>query len=444
MKNLSLRTIYRKRMHSFFDFFKCNKIAIPHIIKILVTSIATIILSALIGIILFFCVSRIPANLMYENVKESSDILYNEGVSWELLKGIGGNTVDNYCNGLFINIAYTSAGSFHDTFLGANTVDGENPMESLYNYMNGSVDTHIYNYARYWHGYLIFLKPLLCFGSIQSIRALNLVIQFFLVITIIVLLSIRRKLKHLIPFIALWFSLSPIVITYCLQYSGVWYITLLAYIFILIYFESIDINRLWFIFLIVGILIAFFDVFSYPLVSLAVPLIWFFALDVDNTKSMFYRMHECFVCSLSWVFGYSGMWVSKWILSSLYSGGNIIADAVNQARFRISHSYSECSYTWSSTIVNNFYEFNNQLVRLIAVFSIVILVVCYIKTREKIRIQVELIILLISFYPFIWYGIVMNHSSIHNWMTYRLLGITLFALMTMAFLPTEINICGGK
>ena len=34
-------------------------------------------------------------------------------------------------------------------------------------------------YPRYWHGYLVFLKPLLTFFNLQILREINFLLQFF-------------------------------------------------------------------------------------------------------------------------------------------------------------------------------------------------------------------------------------------------------------------------
>ena len=41
------------------------------------------------------------------------------------------------------------------------------------------------DYSRYWHGYLVYLKPLLTFLTVPAIRLLNFVIQFILLFMVI-------------------------------------------------------------------------------------------------------------------------------------------------------------------------------------------------------------------------------------------------------------------
>ena len=53
-----------------------------------------------------------------------------------------------------------------------------NHVQSLLRQLKGdTTDRHIVHYGRYWHGYLLFLKPLTMLLEISSIRLLNLLLQ---------------------------------------------------------------------------------------------------------------------------------------------------------------------------------------------------------------------------------------------------------------------------
>lgn len=65
-------------------------------------------------------------------------------------------------------------------------------------------------YARYWHGYLVVLKPLLLLLDYADIRILNMIVQLLLLVWLIVsMIEIDRK-KYVLPFIAAVAVANPV------------------------------------------------------------------------------------------------------------------------------------------------------------------------------------------------------------------------------------------
>ena len=52
------------------------------------------------------------------------------------------------------------------------------------------------DYARYWHGYLLFLKPLLLFFSLSDIRMMNAALQLILAAGVLLLAFRKRGLRR--------------------------------------------------------------------------------------------------------------------------------------------------------------------------------------------------------------------------------------------------------
>lgn len=49
------------------------------------------------------------------------------------------------------------------------------------------------NYSRYWHGYLLYLKPLLLFFNVYDIKILMMFIQLLLIVWVEILLAKRSE-----------------------------------------------------------------------------------------------------------------------------------------------------------------------------------------------------------------------------------------------------------
>lgn len=152
-----------------------------------------ILISIFIGSVTL--VSLIPSEWMKKNVQETAEIMYGQENIWKV--PVFGVLIlfDNFTDALMINTAYsidnnhpfTSAMLARKNYIPGVTKDeykdmaGELKSSSKYPALNqigelmdiahGEAD-EAFEYARYWHGYLVWLRPFLCFMNISNIRLL--------------------------------------------------------------------------------------------------------------------------------------------------------------------------------------------------------------------------------------------------------------------------------
>ena len=406
-------------------------------IKCIWKSVELIVLSACVGTILLCVVSQIPQAAIFENTRTSVRLLCSEGIGSDVLS-IKGSTLDIYTDGLMINMAYTSAGSLKGTLL-ASTMQGEteDALAPIHEYLEGASDEkETWNYTRYWHGYQIFLKPLLVIMSLTKIRALNMVLQLSLVFLVLYLCLRERNnasgLNLAIPFAVFWVTMSPIAIASSIQFYSVFYPTLFAVIVLLLQ-KNNSFYKTWYIFLFTGILVGYFDLLTFPLVSLAVPLIFFFCHENGVCKRFFRQIGECISFSISWCMGYAGMLVLRWAIASAVSGTNVFREGMNQILYRTAHEYSGTEYSLLSTIKTNLADACNPLTFFAVCAGLVVVAVNFKKRVKKLNIPLMIILLVVSAYPFVWFFVVMQHSNMHHWMTYRNLCITIYGIMSLLY-----------
>ena len=398
--------------------------------------------SSVVGIILLVVVALIPQKVLFTNARNSTRILCDEGIGSDVF-GLRGSYLDIFTDGLMLNTAYYSAGNVKDTLLGVRiSGDTEDPLLPLHYYFEGSTDEiRTTVYTRYWNGYLVYLRPLLCLGNIITIRAFNMVLQISLVMLVLFLLvnkGERKRNSLAVPFIVMWLSLSPVAIWSSLQYYSVFYPTILAMIAILL-FKNTSFYKVWYVFLVTGILIGYLDLLTYPIVSLGVPLILYLSLDYNSKKTLFKRIIECVSFSISWCLGYSGMLITRWLVASIVSGNNIFQEGINQILYRTSHEYLGVKYTWFGTIKENVSDLSNQLVVFAITFGIIIFFANIKKCRKRISVPAIVVLLLVCLYPFLWYLVVMQHSNMHHFMTYRNLCVTIYGIISLLYVHLDFE-----
>jgi len=184
--------------------------------------------------------------------------------------------------------------------------------------------TKLVSYERYWHGYQVFLMPLLELTSYNGIRLLNGVLLFALVL-FLAFLIVRKGYSRAVAllFALALFLTSCFVVPFSLQFVGVFYIALVGMIALLLFDKHKPDNiRIKITFLLLGMLTSFIDFLTAPVVALAVPLLM---LVVINHKYLteaarrkkFYK--TLVLNTLIWIAGYALLWISKWVLAGLFS-----------------------------------------------------------------------------------------------------------------------------
>ena len=161
--------------------------------KTILKYIKTYIILILVFFILLLLACLIPKKYIKENVKESLGIFIKEKNLYMLNLKIKNVKLDNFSDSLIINTAYSVDNSHpiksmltaRKNYISGKTkiiyldAKGELKSSSKYSSINqigDLIDTvnetveESFEYARYWHGYLVFLRPMLVFFSYIQIR----------------------------------------------------------------------------------------------------------------------------------------------------------------------------------------------------------------------------------------------------------------------------------
>lgn len=142
-------------------------------------------------------------------------------------------------------------------------------------YVNNEDYEILTSYERYWHGYLVTLKPLLFIFNYSQIRVLNLIIESLLTILVLASMYKRKLNEYIIPYAISYLLLNPYVISLSLQYSTIFYIFTISTLLILLVDKDKLVKYSYLLFLNIGIFTAYFDYLTYPMVSFGMPLyIW--------------------------------------------------------------------------------------------------------------------------------------------------------------------------
>lgn len=287
------------------------------------------------------------------------------------------------------------------------------------------------SYERYWHGYAVLLKPLMLLLSYTDIVFLNIVLQLSLIVLILYLFD-KRDLKYLqLPFLIFQAVNLQFVVALCLDYSVCFYLYTAALV-TLLGWPKIRIQYPFF-FMVTGMATAYLDLLTWPLVTLAVPLIVFLSMEKENLTA---ALKKLAVSTLFWSIGYAGQWAGKWIVATIFLDDNIILDAIRQLGLRSSSEIIETGETvsWLDVIRRNLSVFDKSGYQILFVSISLWLVFILVQKARSASFCMQNIIkeaipyLVIASYPVFWYLLTKNHSFSHCWMTWRILSISVFAV----------------
>lgn len=302
---------------------------------------AALCISIMIGMLALIAVYMLPVKNMRANVARSSEIFNYEGIYPQLVNGYKYMQLDNFTDSIILGAAiYDGAEGTINKVVYNYHPDSQqlSPELALTNYAN-EVSAYEYfgiSYERYWHGYLVPVKLLLLFFDYGDIRILNFFMQNILLFAVLKLFH-RVSLEQYIPaFLTAVFVINPLTAAVSLQFSAVYYIMLLSTICLLwlVRKGKAEEKKINFLFFLTGILTAYMDFFTYPLVSCGILIVLYLIINRDRigmtgVKALFQKM-------LLWGFGYGGMWSGKWLVGSVLMKRNMFVDALNQAIFRAS------------------------------------------------------------------------------------------------------------
>lgn len=393
----------------------------------------SILAAILAGILLLASVYALPTERMRRNASTGIQNYETEGDHYGLAYDLGAVTLDGFTDAIMINNAvYPGSGNpLRDTMMNERlSYPKEEQVDSLAAALCGEDGGKVQSYARYWHGYLLFLKPLLLIFSLSDLRMLNMAVQMLLAFCVLALCYYRGGLRLAIPYCAVILLLNPVSTALCFQFTDI-YLLMLGFSAWMLGQKTYEKSWGWMLYLWLGILTAFFDFLTYPLTAMGILLLVELALTEGALKD---RIKKVLFHSVAWVFGYGGMWAGKWIAATVITGKNILDNALGAAANRTSSVADGKKIDALRTIWHNVRLYLNPAVFLLLLCLLVLLIFLY--RRETLTVQVDKAKLIpmafVGMYPIIWYCCLQNHSIVHSFMTHKNLVIMAMAFLCMA------------
>jgi hypothetical protein len=388
--------------------------------------IKTLLLLVAIFSIASIAVNYMPDSLIEKNVDKSLVVTENEKNHYQT-----GDAIKNPLKRFFTSDgvdSFTATIMFQESIPGTDIVNISSPWQKE-NHKFSRFQQAFNNsgYSRYWHGYLVWLKPLLVLFSIKGIWNVLAIVFVILLIasSIAIWKSVSKGLGVLFPIAVCLFS--PNSLTHDISM-----IQMFVMMFVAVILTSNAIknkkNDKYFqhLFFIIGACSSFFDFLTTPIITIGVPLL----LLNFSRKSEDISVKNGFLLTIrdtiTWGAGYGISWFAKWIIASLVIGRNVIANGIEMFFHRAGGE------EWSriDAIEKNFGAMNHIVVGITLGLLIISLILMF-TANKKMNFAVNLLLLFILLYPVYWFIVLTNHSTLHYWFVHRILLVFEFGVFAL-------------
>ena len=333
---------------------------------------------------------------------------------------------------------------------GGDGTGGISPTTALLELVNNPTEVEQQRtYVLYWHGYVVPMRALLSIMSPMTIVILNVVV--FILTSAAVFEVFRRTgglafaITWLIALLATWAWITPLGF----QHFTAFHIAMLATVALYFVLKRSK-HHEWVVplFLITGLLTAFFDFLTIPLLTFLLPLSLYYLwlIKVRKEPSLLKSVHA----GAAWLIGYAGFWATKWLVTAIFYSAQY---ANSEFAYALAHRGTAgdggLHYRFAA-IYNNLYQlfafapdgsvFMGQLFTMVAIAAAVLTAAWYalVKYTRTSHDQVKRAapMLLVALGPYVWYFAVTQHSTFHSWFTWRLqvgliLGVIFFILLSI-------------
>lgn len=401
--------------------------------------------SAILGTLFLVLVFCLPVGRMKENVTESLDNMLRseeEVADSDLSRYIWGKR-ETYTDAIMVQNAIEKIPEKnvfeHAMWVYHSDLEPEiwTPEESLAAYCSdeGMAQSHLHEYSRYWHGYLVYLKPLLLVFTWSQVVVMGVILQLLLMAAVL-FFAVKKGAPGVGAAMLIgFFFMKPLLVLSSLTMAVCWVITLAALLVMLLSHKKIEEKKLYpEYFLLVGIITSYFDFLTYPVVTLGFPLCAYFLLERKNSAKQ--SIGKTVGYSACWGIGYAGMWAFKWLIADVTLHTGTIKDALWSIIGRTEAIGGRPRFNGGFYVVGlNLQEYGWVVYPVLAVLlAAAVLIAAIVCVRRLSAKEVLLRILpyaIIFCIPFVWIIVVQHHSALHARFTFRIISVAVLALCCM-------------
>lgn len=402
--------------------------------------------------------TAIPNEAIYDNMVKSAECYKNEAPYQQDESGKLNRIADNYADNILLNILWN--------------MKSDTPLQSALNtqYYNGEENGLNYglyqtitegkepntDYTRYWHGMVVFLRPLHLWFTIAEIKWIGLGAAVLLLIANSLLLLSRKQY-----FAAAALPLSYVGVHFWLIVKSAEYqpAIIISLLMSLLFVALEKKGERWLVSLAVisGVLIGFFDFLTTEIMTILIPLALVLLIRQAEGSLKAWKDELPFLIKsmLAWGISYGITFVMKWSMASLVLGENKFLMAFSSAAERVAGTGSEETQPLylqiPFAVIGNLSTLFGGIARVdlvaLGIGLLVSIGVCgsvFYLFRGDYHKDITVLMLLLGVVPYIRYLVLNNHSYLHEFFTYRAQAVSILAILSILWYNTDRAFVGKR
>ena len=371
---------------------------------------ALLTLSLLLGVVLW-CPNEIPK----QKAREEIENIHKYYMAEELNRSVDPNLIDTKADINTLSIIY-----YLDSSKPWNDLVEMNHVKNVKTLRRNPKLMDLLpreNYARYWHGQILIVKPLLYFLNVNDIKLVFALVLGILIAILTRLLWKKEKILSIAMLLSL-LSINIFVIPKCIEYFFAFAIMLLTSILVV---KSLDHQEknMDLIFALSGLFTCFFDFLTNETLTLTIPLLIYAMVTLPKKKKI--PLKKIGQWTILWLSFYAATYLAKWGITTLYYSGQFMENIGNQLLLRTFLKenwiliFNDFRLSWK--FIYPFYFLPDVWAYFMWGFLAIIELIYILKNHQK-RYRVYFFICMI---PILRFLILENHLHFHYYFTYRAL-----------------------
>lgn len=287
---------------------------------------------AVLLLILAACIPQRPVDI---HVKESADIMIQDGLYPVVFDKSDTSRLDTWTDAIILAQCKAMSVENWDTVL-TNPMyetDPENPVVSLYDYTQAENPQPTSFYARYWMGFRSVYRMLLGFLNYHQILRYQAVVVLVLWVAAICSVACHTDMKKAFLFALSIILVRPQIIVMSIQYSCCFVISFCAMLAVPWLAKRKEIQGMFFF--LIGIVTMYLDFYTTPVLTFGLPMLYLYLLNMDDESGNRSTIRQIVKWLACWALGYVGMWFAKMVLTTLMTDVNGLANGLNSIIHRL-------------------------------------------------------------------------------------------------------------
>ena len=323
-----------------------KKSSIPLTIRTILTGIA----SMFCCILLLTVTACSPQSAIQKQSEISADY-FKRRESFAILIGDYVNSIqDNYSDTVLCDIIYCidTAHPF-DSVIRAKYAQGdnENAKDGYLSVVEGRSEANL-EYGRYWHGTMVFLRPLLMLVPIQMIRLLFGTVCMAIQIFIFISFFRNGRQSFAVCYLLSLLLIEPWMFFASLEYSTTFLTASVAELVVLLQRSKREDAELMPLFAVIGVVTCFVDFLTTETMTFTLPMLLVLmdgttSTDMKEKRSVTDGIRTVVKNGLCWLGGYAGMFALKMVLLFSVAGGDTVRESLSEGMFRIGGQVNEAN-----------------------------------------------------------------------------------------------------